>query len=136
MFKLLDEVKIISSNGCDDGYVGQNGIIVAIGNYDETEYTIVAFDRTRNKVCDYKDSFWACAGWKKHNLEYICSNTTKDILHHSKLTTLYDKALYWMTTNYKHTWDKLINEENETNKNKSFDDVIDSQIKIILKKKI
>lgn len=111
MLKLLDEVKVISSKGCDDGYVGEYGIIVAINKYDDVEYTIVGFNKQRHTVCDYDDSFWACAGWKKNNLRYIRSNTTRDILKKSKNYTLYSKTLDWMTGNYEHTWDKLINEE-------------------------
>lgn len=107
MFKLLDEVKIIKSKGYDDGYLNENGIIVSIKKYDELEYTIVGFCKRRYTVCDYENSFWACAGWKKDNLIRIKSNTPSDILEKSKTSTLYAKSLYWLTTNYRHIWNRL-----------------------------
>ncbi|MDY4127695.1 hypothetical protein [Peptostreptococcus porci] len=107
MLKLLDEVRVINSKGCDDGYIHEYGIIVAIDEYDEVEYTIVGFNKQRYTVCDYDNSFWACAGWKKENLRYVGSNTPRDILEKSKRYTLYSKALHWLTTGYSHTWKKL-----------------------------
>lgn len=112
MLKLLDEVKVISSKGYDDGYVGEHGIIVDINKYDDcVHYTIVGFDKQRSTVCDFDNSFWACAGWKNNNLKYVRSNTTRDIFKKSKNYTLYSKTLEWMVGNYRHTWNKLIDEE-------------------------